>query len=299
MERKWIIEYQDYLKYERQYSAKTVKAYTDDIADFCNFLTENGGGSSFAAITENDVHVYMSYLYEQEYKENSVSRMISGLRSFYRFLLKNDYVNSNPFIYVQLKRHSRALPHFFYEKEMNALFEATTGNSNKDMRNNALLETLYATGMRVSECTSLTVQVVDFDNRAMLLHGKGGKDRYVPFGQYCENALKKYFSKVRTPVMEKYQKEHDFVFINHYGDPITAAGITYVLNQIVKKSSLQTTIHPHELRHTFATHLMSNGADLRAVQELLGHSSLSTTQIYTHVTTENLQENYRKFFPRA
>src|SRR5699024_7502069 len=139
---------------------------------------------------------------------------------------------------------------------------------------------------------SLTVPVIDFDNQAMLLHGKGGKDRYVPFGQYCANALKKYFAKARTPIMEKYHKEHDYVFINHNGDPITAAGITYVLNQVVKQSSLQTTIHPHELRHTFATHLMSNGADLRAVQELLGHSSLSTTQIYTHVTTENLQENY-------
>lgn len=299
MEQKWITEYQDYLKYERQYSTETVKAYTDDIRDFCNFLADTGGITSFAAVTESDVHVYMSFLYEQQYKENSVSRMISGLRSFYRFLLKNNYVSANPFIYVQLKRHSRSLPHFFYEKEMNALFAATAGDSMKDIRNNALLETLYATGMRVSECTSLTVPVIDFDNQAMLLHGKGGKDRYVPFGQYCANALKKYFAKARTPIMEKYHKEHDYVFINHYGDPITAAGITYVLNQVVKQSSLQTTIHPHELRHTFATHLMSNGADLRAVQELLGHSSLSTTQIYTHVTTENLQENYRKYFPRA
>lgn len=299
MEKEWLIEYQDYLNYERQYSSETVKAYRDDIRDFCRFLAENGGATSFATVTEKDVHVYMSYLYEKNYRENSVSRMISGLRSFYRFLLKNGKVDSNPFMYVQLKRHSRALPHFFYEKEMDALFAATQGETPTDLRNNALLETLYATGMRVSECTGLTIPVVDFDNHAMLLHGKGGKDRYVPFGQYCERALKNYFVNSRTPLMEKYQKEHDFVFVNHYGDPLTAAGVSYILKQIMKKSSLHTTIHPHELRHTFATHLMSNGADLRAVQELLGHSSLSTTQIYTHVTTENLQKNYRKFFPRA
>lgn len=299
LEKEWVLEYQDYLNYERQYSIETVKAYSDDIQDFCDFLAANGGADSFSQVTEKDVHVYMSFLYEKNYKENSVARMISGLRSFYRFLLKNSYVTTNPFMYVQLKRHSRALPHFFYEKEMAALFAATQGESSTAVRNNALLETLYATGMRVSECTSLTIQAIDFDNHAMLLHGKGGKDRYVPFGQYCERSLRKYFFQARTPLMEKYQKNHDYVFINHYGDPLTAAGITYILKQIMKKSSLHTTIHPHELRHTFATHLMNNGADLRAVQELLGHSSLSTTQIYTHVTTENLQKNYRKFFPRA
>ena len=299
MEQQWTTAYQHYLKFERQYSSATVKAYMDDIQDFCNFLSNNGGASSFATVTENDVHVYMSYLYEQHYKENSVARMISGLRSFYRFLLQNDLVKADPFIYVQLKHHPRALPHFFYEKEMNALFAATKGDSLMDIRNNALLETLYATGMRVSECTGLTLPDIDFDSRAMLLHGKGSKDRYVPFGHYCEAALKNYFSKARAQLMTKYHQEHNYVFVNHYGEPLTGPGITYILNQIVKRSTLHTTIHPHELRHTFATHLMNNGADLRSVQELLGHASLSTTQIYTHVTTEKLQENYRKFFPRA
>ncbi|GBG94877.1 tyrosine recombinase XerC [Ligilactobacillus salitolerans] len=299
MEEEWITEYQAYLKYERQYSADTVKAYSADIADFCKFLSENGGAASFAAVTADDVHVYMSYLYEKQYQESTVSRMVSGLRSFYRYLLKNDLVKEDPFVYVQLKHHPRALPHFFYEKEMNALFAATQGDSETDLRDNALLETLYATGMRVSECTGLSMQDIDFGNRAMLLHGKGKKDRYVPFGNYCSDALQRYFAEARTPLMAKYQHEHSSVFVNHYGEPLTPAGITYILNQIVKRSTLHTTIHPHELRHTFATHLMNNGADLRAVQELLGHSSLSTTQIYTHVTTESLQENYRKFFPRA
>ncbi|WP_027107274.1 tyrosine recombinase XerC [Ligilactobacillus ceti] len=299
MEQEWITEFQKYLRVERQYSDDTVKAYSRDIQTFCQFITDNGGAKSFAEINNFDVHVYMSFLYDQEYKTTSISRIISSMRSFYRFLDKSEYVTENPFAYVQLKRQPRSLPHFFYEKEMMALFEATQGDDPLMLRDNALLESLYATGMRVSECIGLEMNDIDYSAKAMLLRGKGKKERYVPFGQYCESALNEYFVKTRQPLMEKYQKDHQKVFVNHHGEPLTAAGVTYILNQIVKRSSLTTTIHPHELRHTFATHLMSNGADLRAVQELLGHSSLSTTQIYTHVTTEHLQRDYRKYFPRA
>ena len=225
--------------------------------------------------------------------------MISSLRAFYNFLIKNELTDENPFAYVQLKRHPRSLPRFFYEKEMTALFEATEGDTQMLIRDRALLESLYGTGMRVSECTGLKMENVDLTNKKMLLHGKGDKDRLVPFGSYCQEALQRYFEQTRTPLMEKYHRDHDLVFVNHYGNPLTPAGVAYILKQIVKRSSLHTSIHPHELRHTFATHLMSNGADLRAVQELLGHSSLSTTQIYTHVTPEHLQRDYRKFFPRA
>jgi len=299
MELHWLAEFKQYLLVERQYSPQTALAYEKDLRNFIKFIEENGGASSFASISNLDVHVYMSYLYEQNYKTTSISRRISSLRAFYRFLMKNDYASNNPFAYVQLKRRPRALPRFFYEKEMDALFKAVDGDNPLTIRDKALLETLYATGMRVSECTGLTMDAIDFTAEAMLLHGKGSKDRYVPFGSYCNQALKRYFEQTRTPIMTQYHKQHPYVFINHYGDPLTAAGVTYILNKIIKESSLTTTIHPHELRHTFATHLMSNGADLRAVQELLGHSSLSTTQIYTHVTPEHLQRDYRKFFPRA
>lgn len=299
MEQDFIKEFKQYLAIERRYSSDTVKAYTEDLGLFNTFLQENGGSSSFLLVNRFDVHVFMSYLYDKNYQTSSISRIISSLRSFYRFLEKNGYIEKNPFAYVQLKRHPRALPRFFYEKEMNALFAATEGEEPILIRDKALLETLYGTGMRVSECTGLTVQAIDMGMRAMLLHGKGNKDRYVPFGAYCQKSLEIYFEKVRTPLMAKYQKEHNFVFVNHHGDPLTAAGVTYILKKIVERSSLTTQIHPHELRHTFATHLMNNGADLRAVQELLGHSSLSTTQIYTHVTKEHLQRDYRKYFPRA
>lgn len=299
MEQVWIKKFEQYLLVERQYSKETLKAYLEDLQHFVKFLSENGGANSFGEVNNFDIHVYMGYLYDQNYKTTTISRMISSLRSFYRFLMKNEYVSENPFSYVQLKRQPRSLPHFFYEKEMNALFDAVEGSTCLLQRDKALLESLYATGMRVSECVSLKMSEIDFATQTMLLHGKGSKDRYVPFGNYCKQALEVYFEHVREPLMQKYHKEHDYVFINLHGDPLTPAGVAYILNQIVKRSSLTTTIHPHELRHTFATHLMSNGADLRSVQELLGHSSLATTQIYTHVTPEHLKRDYRKYFPRA
>ena len=133
----------------------------------------------------------------------------------------------------------------------------------------------------------------------MLIHGKGNKERYAPLGSFAQDALQEYFEKGRKVLMDKYHKSHDYVFVNHHGEPITPTGIEYVLNQVIKKSSLDSSIHPHMLRHTFATHLLNNGADMRTVQELLGHANLSTTQIYAHVTKESLQKNYRSFHPRA
>lgn len=299
MEREWLEQFRQYLKVERQYSEATVTSYSEDLTEFCRFLEESGGGKPFGEISSTDVHAYMSWLYDRELKTTTVSRKLSSLRSFYRFLVRNDKVATDPFEYVSLRHHPRRLPRFFYEKEMTALFDAVSGDDPLVVRDNALLEALYSTGIRVSECVNMKLQDVDFAMRAILVHGKGRKDRYVQFGSYLDRALKNYFEKMRTPVMEKYGKEHDYVFVNHYGDQLTPAGVSYILERIVDRSSLTTTIHPHELRHTFATHMLANGADLRSVQELLGHSSISTTQIYTHVTPEHLKRDYRRYFPRA
>ena len=182
---------------------------------------------------------------------------------------------------------------------MDALFESVTGTKPLELRNRALLEILYGTGIRVSECANLTIEAIDFDSSVLLVHGKGNKDRYVPFGSFAADALKEYLENGRALLMEKYHKEHPYVFVNHHGEQITSTGIEYVLNQLIKKSTLNSDIHPHMLRHTFATHLLNNGADMRTVQELLGHANLSTTQIYAHVTKESLQKNYRTFHPRA
>lgn len=301
MEDQAVQEFMTYLRGERQYSAETVKAYREDLTEFWQFLAANGGTKPWDQVDQLDVEVYLSHLYDHHYARTSIARKLSTMRSFYSFLMSNQLAKDDPFAYVRLKKHQDHLPRFFYEREMTALFTAAAANPDQQLatRDSALLEVLYGTGMRVSECVNLTLTAIDFDNRLMLITGKGNKQRYVPFGHYALDALTRYLKVARTPLMAAHDEHHDFVFVNHRGHQLTPAGVTYLLNQIIQRSSLTTEIHPHMLRHTFATHLLNRGADLRSVQELLGHSSLATTQIYTHVTREHLQRDYRQFFPRA
>lgn len=300
METDYLTLFLKYIRVERQYSEETAAAYREDIQAFNDFLTANGGAKAYTEVDRLDVNVYLSHLYDRHLTRNSIARKVSSLRSFYNFLVKNDLAKLNPFVYVQLKKHAARLPRFFYQKELDVLFQTVyADDSVMGARNAALLEVLYGTGIRLSECVDLQLADVDYDLKMMLIRGKGDKERYVPFGRYAATALQHYETVCRQPVMSKYGQTHQTVFINRHGGPITGGGIEYVLNQIVKKSSLTADIHPHMLRHTFATQMLNNGADLRTVQELLGHTSLSTTQIYAHVTKEHLQQDYRQFFPRA
>lgn len=294
----WVNLFLTYLSTEKNYSENTKLAYQEDIKEFLAFLKASGD-DDFLHITYQDVRIYLAELYDQQYSRNTVSRKISALRSFYEYLVRREAVVENPFDYVQLKKKKERLPSFFYEKEMQVLFDSLQGSEPLQLRDRALVELLYATGIRVSECAQLEMKDIDFSSSVLLVLGKGRKERYVPFGSFAEEALHEYFTNGRTLLMQKYQKEHDYVFINHYGDPLTARGIRYILKKIIDQSSLTASIHPHMLRHTFATHLLNNGADMRTVQELLGHASLSSTQIYTHVTKDALQKNYRQFHPRA
>ena len=291
----------DFLRYiiiERHYSEKTKEAYQDDILDFFLFLKETGN-EDYLSVTVQDIRIYLSFLHDQSYSRNTISRKLSSLRSFYQFLVKNDILSENPFSYIQMKRQQAKLPRFFYEKEIDALFQQTQGDDALDNRNRALLEVLYGTGIRVTECTNIKIKDIDFDTSVVLIYGKGNKERYVPFGSFAHDAILDYMKHGRDELMTKGKTTHDFLFVNHRGEKLTDSGIQYILKKMIEKSSLTADIHPHMFRHTFATHLLNNGADLRTVQELLGHSSLSSTQIYTHVTTDTLQKSYRNFHPRA
>lgn len=294
----WPQEFFRYLQFERGYSVLTTAAYQEDLQDFRDFLNESGD-SDFLHIDHRDVRVYLSFLNEHQYSRNSISRKIASLRSFYQYLLKQEVIEENPFSYIHLKKQNSKLPRFFYENEMAALFQAAQGDKPLEIRNRALLEIIYGSGLRVSECAKLTLDAIDWQGEVLLINGKGSKDRYVPFGSYAQVALQEYLTLARPYLMEKSAQDHPFVFVNQRGGPITTRGIEYIFNQLMKKSSLDSKIHPHMLRHTFATHLLNNGADMRTVQELLGHANLSSTQIYAHVTKESLQNNYRKFHPRA
>lgn len=289
-----------YLTGERQLAATTVQGYENDLRMFRKFLTAKKHWQGWLKINRQDIQAYLTHLNDLRRQWTTINRELASLRTFYNFLLTNGLVVTNLFDEVRMKHHSRSLPRYFYEPEMNALFKAADGNGQPlDFRNRAIIELLYATGMRVSECANLSLEQINWDVQMILVHGKGDKERYVPFGHYAKVTLERYLHECREPLMDKYHEEHHRVFINHYGKPITSEGIEYVLNQVVKKSSLNVHIHPHMLRHSFATAMLNNGADIRSVQELLGHSSLSTTQIYTHVTRENLQKTYMKLFPRA
>ncbi|MEG0293944.1 tyrosine recombinase XerC [Enterococcus sp.] len=297
--RDWVQEFIRYLIVERGYSDKTRIAYEKDIEDYQLFLSETGN-NSYLSVDYRDVRIYLGYLTnEKKYSRNTINRKMASLRSFYQYLLRQEVISENPFSYIHLKKQNQRLPHFFYEKEMAALIQSVQGQEPLEQRNRALLEILYGSGLRVSECSHLTLATIDWELSVLRVIGKGNKERYVPFNQTAKEALETYIQAGRNKLMSQHQTTHDFVFVNHLGEQLTSKGISYVLNQIIKKGSLDLQINPHKLRHTFATHLLNNGADMRTVQELLGHENLSTTQIYTHVTKESLQKNYRQFHPRA
>lgn len=289
--------FMEYLQIEKNYSQYTIECYRQDIEHFYMFMDEQG----IASIRDCqfvDARLYLTLLYEKQYARNSVSRKISSLRSFYAFLLREAAIERNPFSSISQPKKSLKLPTFFYEDEMEQLFHSCESDSALDKRNRALLEILYATGIRVSECANIRLDDVDFEFSTILIRGKGRKERYVLFGAFAEEALQTYLQQGRLHLVDK-QHDHPLLFVNFRGAPLTPRGIRYVLKEMMKKASLHGKMHPHMLRHTFATHLLNNGADMRTVQELLGHSHLSSTQIYTHVTKEHLRKTYLNHHPRG
>ena len=292
----------DYLRVERQYSEDTQKAYQSDITEFVAFLTDSGDGKpvDLTSIDQYDARVFLSMLYEKGDVSRTIARKVSSLRAFYRFLERNAVVTTNPFAGVQLKKAGQHLPRYFYEKELNKLFDVVMADTSLlGLRNRLLLEILYGTGARVSEAAGLTLGMLDQATRVITITGKGNKTRIVPYGQYAADALASYLRDARPQLLAKSPVMHDKLFVNQRGQALTASGIEYILKQLAKKAGLTQMISAHMFRHTYATDMLNNGADLRTVQQLLGHSSLSTTQIYTHVTTDALQKSYRDFFPRA
>lgn len=290
--------FEEYLSLEKNYSPHTIKAYLSDVNHLENYLKTANGQVDFTEVSLNDVRLFISYLFDKNYERSSVARIVSSLRLFYQILITHQRVENNPFASINIRGKKERLPSFFYSEELAQIFDHIQGNDPLDYRDRSLIEVLYGTGIRVSECQQLTWQHIDLDRRSMLIQGKGQRERYVFFGELAQKALIDYKKYGRRPLMNRYHKDHDFVFINHYGDHITTAGIQYILKKLIKKAGLSSSAYPHKFRHTFATHLLESGADVRTVQELLGHKSLSSTQIYTHVTKENLFKSYQQFHPR-
>ncbi|MEW9501315.1 tyrosine recombinase XerC [Jeotgalibacillus marinus] len=285
-----------YLQTEKNYSSLTIEHYVNDLEHFFVFLHKEG----VTTVEEvDDIHarLYLVQLHQEKYARASVSRKVSSLRSFFAFLNREELRLTNPMSYVLHPKKEGRLPHFFYENELEQLFLACEGTEPLNIRNKAILELLYATGIRVNECTTIQLRDIDLTMSTLLVKGKGKKERYVPFGGFAQDAIKIYVDKSRPLLLKELQ--HTSLFVNHQGKPLTARGIRHILTKLVENTTLTASIHPHMLRHTFATHLLNNGADLRTVQELLGHAHLSSTQLYTHVTKEHLRKTYNSFHPRA
>ena len=293
----WLNKFIQYLQVEKQASEHTIRNYKQDILAFEQFLN-NDEEVSFLTVEYIHIRIYLTNLYKQEYSRRSIARIISSLRSFYHFLVREEVVANNPFTLASVPKAGKRLPTFFYEKELDILFQSVDTSTPLGERNSAILELLYATGIRVSECVQLNIDDFDDEIGALLVKGKGKKERYVPVGSYAMDALDVYIQGGRGK-LGKGDQDEQALFLNYRGGRLSDRRIRRMLIKLAEDAALTAKISPHVLRHTFATHMLNEGADLRTVQELLGHSQLSTTQIYTHVTKDRLREVYRSAHPRA
>ena len=289
-----------FLEIEKTASVHTLKNYENDLEDFFLFVFQDfEDGILLSNLTPIYLRTYLAFLNGEKYARRTVARKLSSLRSFCKFLIKENKLTVNPFSKIKSPKLDKKLPVFLDLTEIQELFLLPKGDE-LGIRDAALLEVLYATGCRVGELVAISYNDIDFANRYVLLHGKGNKERLVPIGSKAIEVLEKYFLKSRKNIMTRYHvEEHNMLFVNNRGGVLTDRSVRRILDKYIQMLATNKNISPHTLRHTFATHLLNNGADLRSVQEMLGHQNLSTTQIYTHVTTTRMTDVYKKYHPKA
>ncbi|MEQ8180390.1 MAG: tyrosine recombinase XerC [Smithellaceae bacterium] len=298
-----IRDYQTYLTSERNVSEHTRMAYIKDVEEYAEFLQKNNFIDNIDGILNvaaDTVRAYLGYLFRRKVKKVTVNRKISSLRSFYKFLIRSGKTKNNPAGMIQSSKTEKYMPNFLSVDEMFELLQAWNDTSTAGLRNRAMLELFYSSGLRLGELAGLNVMDLDFDQALVKVRGKGRKERIVPVGAPARQALQEYLAK--TKEVRKKNSEDVFnspLFLNLRGARITARSIARIVDEATKKSKIGRKISPHALRHTFATHLLNAGADLRSIQELLGHESLSTTQKYTAVNINRMMEIYDKAHPRA
>ncbi|MDE7213095.1 MAG: tyrosine-type recombinase/integrase [Anaeroplasmataceae bacterium] len=296
-----IAKYIDYLANVKYYSPNTVASYRNDIMEFSDFIHSERMAAGLLQIRNKRVcNNYFIYLSSTNLAATSLSRKLSSLRGFYDFLLKNEEVTANYFDEVEIPKAPKRLPKMIKESEIELLFNACDQNTPLGLRNYCILEVLYGCGLRVSELCSLEIKDIDFNGLSIVVHGKGSKDRVVIMFEDMANDLRRYISTYRLDLLYlSNDHENRHVFLNKNGTTLTPRGVRVILNKLISDCGETFHLSPHMLRHSFATALLNNGADLRSVQELLGHENLSTTQIYTHVSFESIRKSYELSHPRA
>ena len=288
-----------YLSVERNASELTVKSYREDLFDLAEYLIEELGADIRPdGVSSRDLRGYAAALHEAGYARTSISRKLASLRSFYRFAQQRQLASSNPAKPLRNPRGQRKLPHFLTNDEVGKLLEAPATLSVMGLRDHAIMETMYSAGLRVSEVVGLNDGDLEFEEGIARIRGKGRKERLSPLGSYAIDALHAY-KQVRVLSLKSPTGREAPVFVNRFGDRLTTRSVGRMLEKYIAQQGLDSRTTPHTLRHSFATHLLDRGADIRSVQELLGHKSLVTTQIYTHLSTANLREVYQRAHPRA
>ncbi len=294
-----IAQFLKYMGVEKNASELTIKSYREDLMDLADYLADQLGPQTQAKdVTPRDLRGYAAALHEAGYARTSISRKLASLRSFYRYAQRQQLCESNPAKPLRNPRGQRKLPHFLSSEEIGRLLSAPKRSDPLGLRDRAILETMYSAGLRVSEVVGLNDGDIDFEDAIARVRGKGRKERLAPLGKYALEALHAYLRTRRLSPQAPQGREAP-VFVNRFGQRLTTRSVGRLLEKHILACGLDSRTSPHTLRHSFATHLLDRGADIRSVQELLGHKSLVTTQIYTHVSTANLREVYLQAHPRA
>lgn len=291
---KYIDKYLEYLKVERKYSNKTILSYKDDLIEYNEFL-----GNNFTNILNIDMNIvnnYMKYLYDRKITKSSISRKLSSIRGLYNYLVREDIIKENHFNKIQNPKRELYLPKFLKDEELDKIFSVCNSNNPTEERDTLIIELLYATGVRVSELVNIKIKDINREEKLIKVLGKGNKERMVIYNNHTKKALDIY---LKDGYNYFNKKSSEYLILNKNGNKLSERYIREIINKKVSQASLDIKISPHTLRHTFATDILENGADLMTVKELLGHESLNTTSIYTHITNEQIKKTYNLAHPRA
>jgi len=287
-----INHFVEYLLIDKKYSENTIKSYQNDLKKYQNFFKNK----NIEMINEENIKEYLKYLKTENNEAKTISHNISTLRSFYKFLLIEKKINKNPMEWIEIPKIKKSLPKTLSFEEINKLLDIKL-NDKYSYRNKAMLELMYSSGLRVSELVNVKIHDIDSESCIIRVMGKGSKERIVPLGDYAIKYIDIYLKEYRNKLIKK--EYNDYLFLNNHGKKMTRQGFFKIIKNLAKQQKIKVEFSPHTLRHSFATHLLDGGADLRSIQEMLGHSDISTTQIYTHVSKELLKENYNNFHPHA
>ena len=292
---KEIDKFIEYLKYQRNYSDFTCNNYKKDLNEYNSFILSNK--INYKNMDYNEAKEYVIYLNKKNDAKSTISRKLSSLRTFYKYLVLNNKVESNPFLLVSSPKKEKRIPKFINYNNMEEILNVPNIKTKEGQRERVILEVLYASGVRVSELVNIKLKDIDFSNKNILIFGKGSKERIVPLDDIATIALKNYINVYRNTLLKN--KSSNLLFLNAHGNSLSRQGFFKILKEIALEKGINKELSPHTIRHSFATHLINHGADLRSVQTLLGHENIKTTQIYTHISNNYVKEKYNETHPRS